>query len=707
MFQSTRSRIHLGWALVCIVSLSPAIVQRLRACDPNPDPHGLAGPHVLFINNCTDGTSIVASNAHTREQAMNPYTPLRDPFGLRISDTNSKLVGATATDPVGDTVYIRGGTYEMPLINVYNRVVFWQENNIKIKAYPGERVTIRGSSFLPGGVPPNTHCNPIPGQGICVLSHMFQFWFCKDSVVEGIEFVGNTQATILINGQNVTGLLSNPYVLRFWGCDRLTLRDIGINDFASILDIGLGHRYTLDPSYAHTEHMERGLTVSYSTGLEMDRVRVQCSADNPGVINQTAIPWNIVGFITESIIGTAESPIRIHDCSFGACAGNAVELSTVVQPQINVLFDHNVIDNWKNGVQIGGSGLSQGVVLRENQITYNHYSLSAWGMNGYGIKCGNSDGLKLVNNVIYEGGLEGPGILIEGGIDPTGQFRTSINSDILHNTLYRAGSQAISISNVPNPDGTIPATGITGTRVLNNLINQVNTSSAQSTNLNNRKRELYLQFRQFEENGAYGNVFHNNLFVPARSDGKAVGTADFGFWQLHGGLTGAWQCYVDAGLPGCNWVSCSPFQSCDMPTRYKYTGNSFNLLGPIAQGNINAVVSDPMFVNAASADFRLVSGSPAINNALPLAEVPTDINGVPRSLGGGVCIGAYEFDPVLMGDMNCDYQITAADINAMILAMINPTGYSLIHNCLQSGDFNQDSLVNGRDIRGFADLLTP
>ena len=61
------------------------------------------------MNNCTQGTSIVASNAYTREQAMNPNTPLRDPFGLRVHDRDSKLNGSTATDPVGDTLHGEGG----------------------------------------------------------------------------------------------------------------------------------------------------------------------------------------------------------------------------------------------------------------------------------------------------------------------------------------------------------------------------------------------------------------------------------------------------------------------------------------------------------------------------------------------------------------------------------------------------------------------
>lgn len=692
---------------ICIL-LTQGAAPPLQACDPNPDPQGLAGPHVLFMNNCTQGTSIVASNAYTREQAMDPNTPLRDPFGLRISDTNSKLIGATATDPVGDTLYIRGGIYEMPLITVFNRVVFWHEHNIKIKAYPGERVTIRGSTFTPGGNPPNTFCNPIPGQGICLLNHLFQFWNCDDVTVEGISFVGNTDSTITIAGVPVTGKLFAPYGLRFWECDRLTLRNLSILDYASVFDIGLGHRYLEDPTYANTEHMARGLTVSYSTGLDMYGVTIDSSPDDPNLVNLTPVPWNLVGFITESLLGTPETPIRIHDCEFRGCAGNAVELSTVTAPQRHIVFENNTIDNWKCGIQVGGSGLNENVIIRNNRITYNHFSLGYWGNGGYGIKLTNANNTTLANNVIYNGGLDGRGILLLAGqVDTTGQSYAISNTNILHNTLYRAGSQSIAIYNVPNADGSIPTNLITGTRVINNLIYKINPAFAQVTNVNNHKRELFLLFPNFEENGGYDNTIWNNLLVPERSDGLSIGSANFGHWLLNGGTAGSWMCYVDPSTPGCQWNPCAPSAGCDSPTRYKYTGTSLNSLQPYAHNNIDATSAAPMFVNPSKDNFHLVAGSPAINQAIPLLDVTTDFDGVLRAQGGGCTIGAFEYDPPVIGDLTCDFQVTQADVGAMVLALISPTTYSQSYSCIQNGDINQDQSVNGRDIRGFVDIITP
>jgi len=697
-------------ALCFSLCLLVAVGRTAQACDPNPDPLGLAGPHTVFVNNCSAGTSIVPNNAYTREQAMNPNTPLADLFGLRLNSIHSKLKSVTSTNPVGDTVYIRGGTYDMPMISVWNRLVFWNESGISIKAYPGENVYIRGSSFLPGGVPPNTLCYPVAAESFCTLNLMLQFWYSNDVTVEGITFIGNTPATILINGQNVSGNLYQPYMLQFYGCHRLTLRNLDIRDFISAQDIGLGNRYQQDSVYHNTEYIYRGLTVSYSTGLEMDNVRVTCSSDDPFATGQPVIPWNAVAFITESISGTPTNPARIHNCHFGACPGNAVELSTVGSPQSNVIFDHNSIDNWRQGVQIGGSGRSQDLEISNNRITFNRRGPTESADGGCGVRLGNSDRVKIVNNVIYQGDHFGAGIQLSAGQVDAVQSLSVNDTLIAHNTLFRAGSQAIALVNDPNPDGSIPINRITRTRVVNNLIYQINEASALSSNTNNSKRELYLQFPHFEDSLGYSNTFSNNLFVPARSDGKTIGSGDFGDWRLNGSVVGSWQCYVNPQLGGCGWLTCAPNAGCEIPTRYKYDGLSFNSLPSVAQNNLKAAPADPMFVNATNNDFHLIQGSTAINRATYLAEVPTDIDGVFRANGGGCTIGAYEYDaPSVLrpGDLNCDNQVTPADVPSMVMALVNTGRYLMFYSCAENGDINHDGRLDGRDIRGFVDLLTP
>jgi len=56
----------------------------------------------------------------------------------------------------------------------------------------------------------------------------------------------------------------------------------------------------------------------------------------------------------------------------------------------------------------------------------------------------------------------------------------------------------------------------------------------------------------------------------------------------------------------------------------------------------NLVGIDPLFVAAASADFHLRPGSPAIDSGVALTEITSDLEGRPRSLGNGYDVGAHE-----------------------------------------------------------------
>jgi parallel beta-helix repeat protein len=70
--------------------------------------------------------------------------------------------------------------------------------------------------------------------------------------------------------------------------------------------------------------------------------------------------------------------------------------------------------------------------------------------------------------------------------------------------------------------------------------------------------------------------------------------------------------------------------------------NDTNLnVGSVAQSN--NLTTDPKFVNAAGANFRLLASSPAINAGVTLTAVTTDADGTRRPQGTAYDIGACEF----------------------------------------------------------------
>jgi hypothetical protein len=62
----------------------------------------------------------------------------------------------------------------------------------------------------------------------------------------------------------------------------------------------------------------------------------------------------------------------------------------------------------------------------------------------------------------------------------------------------------------------------------------------------------------------------------------------------------------------------------------------------------------------------------------------------------------------LVGDLNCDGRVNFGDINAFVLALVNPASYMLSYpECnILTGDTNGDGNVNFGDINPFVALLS-
>lgn len=91
----------------------------------------------------------------------------------------------------------------------------------------------------------------------------------------------------------------------------------------------------------------------------------------------------------------------------------------------------------------------------------------------------------------------------------------------------------------------------------------------------------------------------------------------------------------------------------------------------------NNLLTDPSFVNAVGGDFRLQSGSAAINAGVTITAVPFDFLGFTRPQGAAYDIGAYEFVEG-SGGAHLIAQVTLSQQNGGTSTAINTTGATLL-----------------------------
>jgi hypothetical protein len=149
--------------------------------------------------------------------------------------------------------------------------------------------------------------------------------------------------------------------------------------------------------------------------------------------------------------------------------------------------------------------------------------------------------------------------------------------------------------------------------------------------------------------------------------------------------------------PQIDWYGTSaPVVSyCDVQGGWTGTGNINQ--GPYLTTDYHLSSSSSPCINAGDPAYVLAAGD---------ADIDGQIRKWPRT--GRVDMGADEYGSFGYGDLNCDHNITAFDIDPFVRALTNPTVYAATWpNCWYLlADLNADGAVNAFDIDPFVLVLT-
>ncbi len=136
-----------------------------------------------------------------------------------------------------------------------------------------------------------------------------------------------------------------------------------------------------------------------------------------------------------------------------------------------------------------------------------------------------------------------------------------------------------------------------------------------------------------------------------------------------------------------------------------YTGSNACGFTNDADGNAAPPFGSPLPSTTTQAlDFPGPASAPSTNNAADYA-ITAGAAVFTNNARQSFTVGAPSF---ARGDMNCDGSVNNFDIDAFVLGLTNPAGYTAAFpNCnINLGDINQDGAFNNFDIDPFVALLT-
>jgi len=149
-----------------------------------------------------------------------------------------------------------------------------------------------------------------------------------------------------------------------------------------------------------------------------------------------------------------------------------------------------------------------------------------------------------------------------------------------------------------------------------------------------------------------------------------------------------------------------------------YVASFGGVTGTINDDGTSITGTSPGFVDFAAQDFALAGGSACIDAAIALN--PTVLQGgaishqyqkhqagVLRTVSGTASdLGAFERMAACAGDVDCDSDRDFADVQALVLAAIEPSSFIAQHpGCsISTADLNSDGMVNGKDVAVGVDL---